>query len=321
MKRLAEYKQYHYEMLRIGDCDPQYPALCYLADRFELNIEQRYWLAFLFSCCYAVPTVYYMYNEFPDYSTVNVNRLQRWWTQNKALCLFQTDRLRIKTGDQFVPTFQSYASVVGPSQAIKFQSFRRTSAVATYQAAYEEMNKVKNFGRFTMFLYLEAVARLTGFNMIPQGLDIRNSKSSRNGLLYVLGLDDLIDTEPPKSTCLALERQFQALVTHLRANSRIKQHTDVWNTETTLCAFKKLVRGTRYLGYYINRQADEITTMQQRVVSGVDWSVLWDHRAEHFQPQWLREKNETHRDRRGTSDRKNHDSEAGPDVSREGTGV
>jgi hypothetical protein len=44
---LKEYINYHNLMYNMGDIDPSYPMLRYVCDRFELNIEQRYWLAFL----------------------------------------------------------------------------------------------------------------------------------------------------------------------------------------------------------------------------------------------------------------------------------
>ena len=112
VSRVAEYMQYHRESLKIKDIDPSYPALKYICDRFELNVEQRYWLAFLYSCCYCVPTVYYIYNEFPDFETVDVARLQRRRDANKQKLLFQTDRRWIKMNDQFVETFLSYRDII-----------------------------------------------------------------------------------------------------------------------------------------------------------------------------------------------------------------
>lgn len=79
MNRIADYIRYHVDSSRALDIDPQIEAIRYLCDRYELNEEQRLWLCFLFSTNYCVPTTYFMYNEFPDYQTVDVPRLQRWW--------------------------------------------------------------------------------------------------------------------------------------------------------------------------------------------------------------------------------------------------
>lgn len=288
--RLDHYLRYHYEMQRRGDLDPQYPALQYLARRYELNLEQRYWIAFLFACCYCVPTVFYVYNEFPDFENVDVARLGRWWALNKKNTLFQTDRLRIKTSDLLVETFLSYRNLVGSSQSAKFLSLKRSTPQASYRAAYDEMMKVRNFGRYTMFLYLEAVYTLTGFDMSPDRLDMKNALSSRNGLCYALGYDELLDRNLSAAQYAETEAKFLELVRFVRLkNPNRGKPTTVWNVETTLCAFKKLMRGTRYMNYYIDRQHHEIEKLEGLVRRGVDWSVLWDHRAEHFEKRYLLE--------------------------------
>ena len=84
---MRDYFDYHLRMMAVGDIDPQNLALRYICNRFELNLEQRYWLAFLFGCTYCAPTVYYIYNEFPDFENVDVDRLERWWQENKKKCL------------------------------------------------------------------------------------------------------------------------------------------------------------------------------------------------------------------------------------------
>lgn len=109
---LLEYRKYHRESEKIGDIDPSFPALIYLCDRFELNIEQRYWLALLYSTCYCVPTVYYLYNEFPDYWHADIGRIERFWKANKQHLIFQTDRKWIKNNDQFADVIRSYREMV-----------------------------------------------------------------------------------------------------------------------------------------------------------------------------------------------------------------
>ena len=50
--------------------------------------------------------------------------------------------------------------------------------------------------------------------------------------------------------------------------------------ETLLCSFKKLFRKSRgrYLGYYLDRQAEEIKKVEQDDWWGIDWQVFWDAR-------------------------------------------
>ena len=52
--------------------------------------------------------------------------------------------------------------------------------------------------------------------------------------------------------------------------------------ETCLCSFKKIFREKhgRYLGYYLDRQAEEIMQCEKDGWYGIDWDVLWQARNE-----------------------------------------
>lgn len=289
---MVDYLEYHTRSSEAKDIDPSNDCLRYVANRFELNIEQRYWLAFLFGTCYSATMVYYVYNEFPDYENVDVNRLERWWNSNKHKTLFQTDRLRIKTQDKFVETFVSYRNLLaGMSQEDYFQSLKQPTRQNTYDYCYTNLSEIKNFGRFTMFIYLEMVNVLTGYDFEPTYLDLRNAESCRNGLVYHLGHYEL-DTHGNNKKLNAkhisyLQYKFRELKTIIEALPI--EHTNIWNIETTLCAYKKYKKGKRYVGYYIDRQRKEIEKMESNVSAGVDWSVLWQFRQETYNKKWLKE--------------------------------
>lgn len=305
--RLGEFVIYHFLMDEMGDIDPNYPLLRYVCDRFELNTEQRYWLAFLSGATYCAPTVYYIYNEFPDYENVDVGRLQRWWDRaGRNNSIFQTDRSWIRSRNQFVPEFESYREHIGAgTQESAFEKLIGATPTDTYDNAYKYFISVKYFGRFSMFTYLESVYVVTGFPMYPRGIDWAHARSSRNGLCFALGYDDLLRghgySEEPLDPAVyeMLDEDFQYvldLMSELKPFARI----DAWNVETTLCAYKKWRLGEddlsrrgksyyRYPGYYLDRQHREITQLQNRVVDGVDWSVLWDFRRETFDHKYLLE--------------------------------
>jgi hypothetical protein len=52
--------------------------------------------------------------------------------------------------------------------------------------------------------------------------------------------------------------------------------------ETCLCSYKKIFREHhgRYLGYYLDRQAEEIIKVEGDGWYGIDWDVLWQSREE-----------------------------------------
>lgn len=292
-----EFKTYHLAMLAAGDCDPSYSMLRYVAQRFELNEEQRYWLAFLYAMTYCGPTVFYIYNEFPDYENVDMGRLQRWWSANKHRTLFQTDRLWIKSRNQFCEAFESYRRHIGPrGQEAHFRRYLCGKGTASYAALHEDFARVKHFGQFSLFLFLEAAEVMMEMGIEPPRLDLAASESSRNGLCWALGRTDLCvgkhsGAEPRRGTRAevdALNLHLLRLQSELRAEAPQHRHT-MWQLETTLCAFKKYKKGQRYVGYYVERQRQEIEKMQALVREGVAWAVLWQYRSETFDGAWLKE--------------------------------
>lgn len=293
MDSLTEYLSFHRASSLAGDIDPQNDCLTYIANRYELSMEQRYWLAFLFGTCYCAPTVFYIYNEFPDYQNVDVNRLQRWWDANRQRLIFQTDRARVRSNNEFVNCFRSYKQIVGGNQQEYFSGFRVDNPVETYVKAYGRLSNIHYFGRFTMFIYLELVSVLTDTPMIPHSLNLPEAESCRNGLALAVGRRDLFshfeDVKLDASDYQTLEAGLEEIQD--RIDGMAIRHKNLFNIETTLCAYKKVKLGKRFVGYYIERMRQEIEAMKKNVPVGVDWSVLYDFRAATYSPKFLGEKN------------------------------
>jgi hypothetical protein len=291
MDSLKEYLSFHQASSIAKDIDPQNDCLSYLAERYELNIEQRYWLAFLFATCYCAPTVFYIYNEFPDYNNVDVNRLSRWWNSNKQRLIFQTDRARVRSNNEFVNCFRSYKSIVGSNQQAYFNEFCADNKTNNYINAYKRLSNIHYFGRFTMFIYLELVDVLTDSKMSPNGLSLKEAESCRNGLALAMDRKDLFthfeDKQLTLKDYLDLEQGLNAI--NATISGMNIRHKSLFNIETTLCAYKKVKLGKRYVGYYIERMRTEIEAMKKNVPVGVDWSVLYDFRSFNYAQKYLKE--------------------------------
>lgn len=297
MTRINQYLRYHQVSAEAGDIDPGYAMLNYLVQRFELNTEQRYWLAWLYAMTYHGPSAFYIYNEFPDYENVDVGRLQRWWdARGRDEMMTQSDRRWVRSSSQFVPAFESYRALLGSSTQHEF--FMRVtkqlqpltgydSAKERYDALYPEASKIYSMGQFALFLYLEALHTITPVDLMPTDLDLSKAWSCRYGLYYAYGLDHLVrDKQEPLEEPELTAEKWSALK-QLMAGT--EKPPTIWQTETILCAFRKYHRGKRYLGYYLDRQAEDIAKMQDNVSTGVYWDVLWDYRRETYDPAWLAE--------------------------------
>jgi hypothetical protein len=289
---LKEYLMYHINSSKSRDIDPANDTLRYICNRFELNLEQRYWLAFLYACTYSPTTTYYIYNEFPDFENVDVNRLQKWWDAKRDVLIFQTDRLRVKSSNQFVDAFKSYRALIGKgTQDDFFSSLCTFNSDENYANVYKSTSGIYTFGRFTLFIYLEMLYVLTDLPIEPTTLDLSDAESCRNGVVYAYNRKELNthgkDIKLTKSQLDLLQNDFLDLMEIVQTLDI--EHTSIWNVETTLCAYKKYRLGKRYVGYYIERAGKEIEKMQKAIPHGVDWTPLWEFRKETYNHKLLKE--------------------------------
>ena len=272
------YKDYHKMSMAAVDVDPSIICLKYLADRYELNIEQRYWIAFLYGTCYSAVTTFYMYNEFPDYECINIPRIKDWWNKNKHRTIFQTDRLRIKSNNQFVDSVISYKKLCRNNQQLYFKS-------KSWQEIYKKILRIKYFGRFSLFNYLDVLNAITDVNLKPIYLNMAEAESCRNGVAYAIERLDLMNHHSKRKL-----NQKEMLYLHNNFLLILKNNSgNIFQIETTLCAYKKYKLGKRYVGYYIERMRQEIEKIQKLVPEGVYWNVLWEFRKETFNKKYLKE--------------------------------
>lgn len=302
MSRIEEYLKYHEYSAVIGDIDPSYQMLRYVCDRFELNDEQRYWLAFVYALTYCGASVYYVYNEFPDYENLDTGRMNRWWYgggRDAIIC--QTDARWRRSRNQFVDAIESYRRWVGKrTQAEHFASIcTGPTPERRYDQLLAKAKQLYTFGQFTLFLYLEALHTITPLDLCPTDLDLNQAWSCRDGLYYAYGMDEHIldkaGTGIPAAARVETVRAWGDLRQRLSA---LETPPTVWQTETVLCAYRKYRRtleglagatGKRWIGYYLDRQADEIAKMEDHVRDGVAWRVLWQYRQETYRHAHLAE--------------------------------
>jgi hypothetical protein len=205
---------------------------------------------------------------------VDINRLSRWWDEKKSKLIFQTDRRRIKNNNQFIDCFRSYRSLIRRTQQDYFFS-------SHWKQIYQKIEKIKYFGRFSLFNYLDVLNHITDINLQPRTLNLKEAESCRNGLCYALNREDLVEKKLTNREYEYLQNAFL-----LTFNSH---EGNIFQIETTLCAYKKYRWGKRYVGYYIDRLYDEIKQLEKDIPEGVAWEVLWDFRRETFNKTYLRE--------------------------------
>lgn len=273
-----EYVKYHYDSWAMWDIDPSYAVMRNISDKLWFDMEKRLWLAFLYSSCYCSPTAFVILSYFSDFNKLDLSLLEQRWKINKKKLIFQTDRRRIKSNDQFVWLVKDYKRLIWNwTQLEMYNSLRWETKQQTYENIYNKFINIKNMWRYTMFIYLEAVEKITDFWMYPTKIDLRDALSTRNWLAYAIGRDDLVERRWEKehlshNDFLYLQTCFDEVVKYI-TDKYPETNSNIWSVETTLCAFKKFKRWKRYVWYYLERAKKEFEKTKKEYPQ-INWNVF-----------------------------------------------
>lgn len=291
-KRIDQFIEWFGESVKNNDCDPALYMINYFFDRFEFNLEQKYWYCWLYGTTYHFPTTYVIWNEFPDFHLVGIERLQNWNNQNYKRLRYQTDT---KWNKGHLPQqFLSYQNWVGDkSQHVQIHSFVNGNPEEDFTAMWNEAKSWHKFGRYTTWFYLQTLKHCANVSINSPTLfleDFEGSKSHRNGLCLALGEDNLVNEKLSQSELKDFDGMAeQILKATQKKYPKLKEKLDYFAMETCLCSFKKLfrIKRGRYMGYYHDRQAEEIKQAEQDGWIGINWNPLWQAREESIKKQFL----------------------------------
>jgi hypothetical protein len=269
----------------IGDVDPQIWGMQYLNTRYEHNLEEKYWFAWLYHT-YQLPLSWVFKSEFPDEELASVERFQQWTNDNYSKLTYQTDT-RYSKG-HLAAMYSCYHDWVGySSQHAKFSELCSGEPAENFDRLWDLCTgSFLRFGRYTTWFYLQVLKHTCSLPLEPRSLYLRNfsgSKSHRNGLCFAAGKDEWVGQRLTEAEYGWLEGFASGLVREAHDRwPRFKEQMDLFALETALCAYKKLwrTRDGRYAGYYLDRQSEDIVKTSSKEWPGIQWDVLWQMREE-----------------------------------------
>jgi Alpha-glutamyl/putrescinyl thymine pyrophosphorylase clade 2 len=284
--RREQFIRWYAWSMQFGDCDPAVWMTNYLHQRYEHNDEERLWLAWLYGNTYQLPTAWVLKNEFPDYELATVSRITWWNTHNYKRLRYQTDT---KWNKGHLPVmFESYQKFIGKKpQREVLESYYGDTEEQSFDNLWTSIkSRLHKFGRYSTWFYLQHLKHTAGIRIDPTSLmlnDFDGSRSHRNGLLLALGQDDKYDVKLTAGDYARLEQEAKSILEEIRNRfPNIAHNCDFFTMETCLCSFKKIFRAHhgRYLGYYLDRQSEEVMQAEGDGWAGIDWDVLWQARNE-----------------------------------------
>lgn len=284
-QREEGFLQFYAASVATGDCDPALWLIRYLNDRYEYSVEERLWFAWLYHT-YNLPTAFVYKNEFPDEELASVERFTDWNNANYARLRYQTDT---KWSKGHLPAmYESYCEWVnGCPQVDAFGAVCEGSPEENFEALWKIVKgSWYKFGRYTAFFYLQTLKHTCCLDIDCPTLllsDYDGSKSHRNGLCFATGKDEWVNQKLTAGQYQWLEDAGARLL--LEARKRwplLASHMDNFSMETALCAYKKLWRVSkgRYVGYYLDRQSEEVAKAEGDNWNGIHWDVIWQARSE-----------------------------------------
>lgn len=285
--RLNKFIEYY----SLGDTDMNFPLLARYADNHNLSINDRFWMSFLYSCCYCVPTTCFLFEALP-LSTLTMEKAESVWKLYKKPLIFQTDKRYVKNMNWFLPMVEDWLGRVGRKPAVYFKRLEEGSPLETYNNLYSEISGWKYFGRFTIFLLIEAIHKLTPLKATADWFEWKKGNTATSGVMHILYLDkEAEEFDATGSLSLdQLELLTKRLPQIIRAVSKKGLTANILDLETAFCGFRKLFKATRYGGYYIDRVQTEIASMQQNLPDHYHiWDELWSLRLEAFDHKLLGE--------------------------------
>lgn len=256
-----------------------YCLLPVFAKEYRLSPKQRFWLAYLYGLSYSQTTAIRFFIEFPEMLQVTRPSLEKFWESNKSTLYFNHDRRYVKNNDAVIPAIMNIKRITGNHPLVYWESHIQDG----FKSLYRDLKRDwYYFGPMGLYLFFDALwGLLPRWYVDPDRLDWKScGKTVPEGMAHLLYLDEVIDSKE-----YPLDR-FD------RAVERIQIHSaqPLVIIESTLCAFRKLFKGTRYVGYYADRMMEECEQYGRVLqTEGID---LWKYREQAIPRELLGEFND-----------------------------
>lgn len=244
----------------------------------QLTPDQRFWLAYLYGLTYSQTTAIKVFLRFPDLGRVRIPKLESFWGKSKETLYFNPDRKYVKNNDALIPAIKSMKGLTEGDPLAYWDGLCEEGFAPAYRAMKRDWFY---FGPMGIYLFLDALYGLLPDHYVdPDTIDWKAcGKTVPEGVCHLLYLDELVG-----SAKYPIDR-FNKTITWLQEDTK----QPVVLIESALCAFRKLFKGSRYVGYYADRMLVECTQANKELWDlGVD---IFDYRSRAIPEKFLGEEN------------------------------
>ena len=239
--------------------------------------DDKIWWVLLYSACYCASTACVL-AEHLDYRTLMPEQAQDFWAANKGKLLFQSDRRYIKNMNQFVTIVMEFIARSNRQPSRYLARFIGDSAFDTYRMLYREVSKWRYYGRFGIVLFLYNISKFVQLPLDYGTYDWQHGSTTTSAIFNALYRDDEAEQfdnggfRITKRLANQLDDVLLGMMTELRRRRPSKPWT-IMNVTSDLCSYRKMFKGSRYLGYYVDRGLEELMAVSKHYPEH-EW--IWD---------------------------------------------
>lgn len=199
----------------------------------------------IYSLTYSVPTTIVILCKLNELNT----NPKEFWQKYRSKLLFQSDRKYVKMNNRFINGYFDF-------KKSGIFELLRNKEIIDLSKTVKLIEQCYSFGRFSAFLFLETYGAMFNKEFVNNQLDWIDGATVTSGLLNVLGRDKEANIWDKTH-----QLDFNPLIFDKFANyllDKVSIGKKLAILETNLCAYRKLFKGTRYIGYYSDRVLEEL---------------------------------------------------------------
>ena len=251
------------------------------------------WWVLLYSACYCMGTACVLY-DLLDYRTLTRKELANVWKNHKQDFIFQSDRRYIKNMNQFEEIITEFIRRSHRKPWEYLQQYIKDTPEETYKSLYKEVSSWRYYGRFGTILFLYNLNKILGVELDYSNYNWSQGATTTAAIFNARYKDeraDLFEKEgklTPKDL-EKLDEYLDRVKTDLK-NSYPEKTWTIMGVTSDLCSYRKLFKQTRYLGYYVDRQQEELAWLEKRWPDmSSTWERFWELRKKHIPETYLGE--------------------------------
>lgn len=251
------------------------------------------WWVLLYSACYCMGTACVLY-DLINYRTVTEKELETLWKDHKKDFIFQSDRRYIKNMNQFNDIINEFIRRSHRKPWKYIQRFIGDTPESTYESMYKEVSSWKYYGRFGTILFMYNLNKILHVKLDYPKYDWAQGATTTAAIFNARYKDERADlfedgAKLSPKDIENLDAYLKRVKNDLKAKYPNKNWT-VMGVTSDLCSYRKLFKQTRYMGFYVDRQQEELIWLQERWPDmEPTWERFWELRKKHIPEKYLGE--------------------------------